>query len=367
MAGFREELVYRASHYGPGVPIGGGALCGKDGGSFRHASPSFHRTAQEAGDVVFLEEHVEEDARNHRDGDPGLQQTPVRPSDRGLLARSGEHKRQGEGHAAIHDHEGGKELVPRGDEREQRHGHYRRPDCRQTDAIEHLPAGAAVDDRGLFQLARHRLEAVPHDVDAEGDLDSGVNDGEAEDGVGQPQRREHEEQRRDQRLVAGEMIRAKARRRRQSSLSRNREAGERVAGRNGQHKAEGVRQECRGGAVEEVDRQAVLVVPQLDVAAEAEFVREPRRRDRRLLHGGLQRCDDGQHQRCEHDRANGHADGADHIFCAPLEAAGPERSLRVDSALTLALAHAWARREKYVCSTVQKRMTTARMSDSAAP
>ena len=48
-------------------------------------------------------------------------------------------------------------------------------------------------------------------------------------------------------------------------------------------------------------------------------------------------------------------------------AAVPERSLRVDSALTLALAHAWARREKYVCSTVQKRMTTARMSDSAAP
>jgi hypothetical protein len=53
-------------------------------------------------------------------------------------------------------------------------------------------------------------------------------------------------------------------------------------------------------------------------------VGEPRRRDRRLLHGGLQRCDDGQHQRCEHDRANGHADGADHIFRAPLEAAGVE-------------------------------------------
>ena len=79
------------------MPIGGGALCGKDGGSFRHASPSFHRTAQEAGDVVFLEEHVEEHARDDRDGDPGLQHPPVRPADAGLLARSGEHKRQREG------------------------------------------------------------------------------------------------------------------------------------------------------------------------------------------------------------------------------------------------------------------------------
>ena len=90
-----------------------------------------------------------------------------------------------------------------------------------------------------------------------------------------------------------------------------------------------------------------------------------------------QRCDDGQHQRCEHDRANGHARAwMTDIWLRPSRppatrlrrlAAVPERSLRVDSALTLALAQAWARREKYVCSTVQKRMTTARMSDSAAP
>src|SRR5262249_59440786 len=103
--GSKDEVLRVAkSRFGR---FGGGAVAG-GGGSFRLASPSFPRTAQEAGDVVFLEEHVEEDARDHGDGDPGLQQTPVRPADRGLLPRSGEHKRQGEGHAAIHDHEGGK-------------------------------------------------------------------------------------------------------------------------------------------------------------------------------------------------------------------------------------------------------------------
>ena len=59
-------------------------------------------------------------------------------------------------------------------------GHDRRPDRRHEDATEHLPAGAAVDDRGLLQLARHRLEAVAHDVDAERELDRRVNDGEAD-------------------------------------------------------------------------------------------------------------------------------------------------------------------------------------------
>ena len=82
-----------------------------------------------------------------------------------------------------------------------------------------------------LQLARHRLEAVPHDIDAEGDLDSGVNDGEAEDGVGQPQRREHEEQRRDQRLVRDD--KGEEQEDEEKLLSRNREAGERVAGRDG--------------------------------------------------------------------------------------------------------------------------------------
>ena len=134
------------------------------------------------------------------------------------------------------------------------------------------------------------------------------------DGVGQLQRGEHEEDRRDQRLVGDDQ--GEEQEDEEQLLARDREAGERVAGRNGQHEAEDDRQERRGGAVEEVGRQAVLVVPQLDVAVEAELVGEIGRRDRRLLHGRLQRRDDGQHQRRQHDRANGHADGADQIFRA---------------------------------------------------
>ena len=44
---------------------------------------------------------------------------------------------------------------------------------------------AAVDDRGLLELARHRLEAVAHDVQAERQLDRRVQDREAEERVRQ--------------------------------------------------------------------------------------------------------------------------------------------------------------------------------------
>ena len=79
------------------------------------------------------------------------------------------------------------------------------------------------------------------------------------------------------------MISARSRKTKRILLPRHREAGERVAGGDGQHKAEDDREERRGGAVEEIDRQAVLVVPELRVAVEAELVGEVGRRDRRLL------------------------------------------------------------------------------------
>ena len=60
----------------------------------------------------------------------------------------------------VHDDERAEELVPRGDEGEERDGDDRRQDRRQEDAAQHLPAVAAVDDRGLLELARHRLEAL---------------------------------------------------------------------------------------------------------------------------------------------------------------------------------------------------------------
>ena len=52
------------------------------------------------------------------------------------------------------DHERAEQLVPRRDEREQGDRHDRRHDGRQEHPGEDLPRVAAVDDRGLLELAR---------------------------------------------------------------------------------------------------------------------------------------------------------------------------------------------------------------------
>ena len=54
--------------------------------------------------------------------------------------------------AAVHDHQRRQELVPRRDEGEERDGDDRRPDRRQVDLHQHLPAVAAVDHRRLLEL-----------------------------------------------------------------------------------------------------------------------------------------------------------------------------------------------------------------------
>ena len=131
--------------------------------------------------------------------------------------------------APVHHHQRAEELVPRGDEGEQRDGDDRRHDRRQVDADEHLPARAAVDDRRLLELARHRLEAVAHDVDAERELDRGVDDGQADQRVGQLQLGEHEEDRREQRLVGDDQ--REQQEDEEELLARDREARQRVAGR----------------------------------------------------------------------------------------------------------------------------------------
>ncbi len=136
--------------------------------------------------------------------------------------------------AAVHDDQRAEEFVPRGDEGEQRDRDDRRPDRRHVDAHQHLPAGAAVDHRRFLEFARHRLEAVAHDVDAERDLDRGVDDREADQRVGQPQRREHEEDRREQRLVGDDQ--GEEQEDEEELLARDREARQRIAGGNGQRR-----------------------------------------------------------------------------------------------------------------------------------
>ena len=81
---------------------------------------------------------------------------------------------------------------------------------------------------------RHRLEAVAHDVDAERDVDRGVDDGEADQRVGQLQLREHEEDRRDQRLIGNDQ--RKQQEDEEDIPCRDREARQRIAGRNRQRR-----------------------------------------------------------------------------------------------------------------------------------
>ena len=150
------------------------------------------------------------------------------------------------------------ELVPRRDEGEQRDRDDRRHDGRDEDRAQDLPRVAAVGERGLLELAWDRLEAVAHDVQAERQLDRGMDDGQPDQRVGQLDGMgEHQEDRRQQRLVRDDQ------RQQQEDedelLARDREAGQRVAGGDRQRERERDRHERRREAVEEVGRQTGLV------------------------------------------------------------------------------------------------------------
>src|SRR5262245_38045774 len=99
-----------------GVPLARRGLSvsrrGNGKGRPRKTRGSLHGAAQESGDVVLLEEHVEEHAGNDRDGDSCLQQAPVGAADRRLLTRGREYEGQRESRTTVHDDEGSEKLVP---------------------------------------------------------------------------------------------------------------------------------------------------------------------------------------------------------------------------------------------------------------
>ena len=65
----------------------------------------------------------------------------------------------------VHEDQRREELVPRGDEGEQRDGDDRRHDRGRKMRRSTCKRVAAVDHRRLLELARDRLEAVAHQVD----------------------------------------------------------------------------------------------------------------------------------------------------------------------------------------------------------
>ena len=187
--------------------------------------------------------------------------------------------------------------------------------------------------------------------------------------VGQLEAGEHQEHRRQQRLVRDDQ--GQQQEDEQELLARDREARERVAGRDRERERERDRQQRRPEAVDEIDRQPGLVVPQPLVAVEAELVREVGRRDRRRLGRRLERREDRQHDRRQHHRADGDAEGGGQVPVPtrPRTAATRRGAPGVGppSLPGHVGAHAWLRRVRIIWMTVNARMISARISDRAAP
>ena len=75
--------------------------------------------------------------------------------------------RQREGARIVHERRGQDELVPRGQKAEERGHGERRARQRQHHAPEGVEARAAVEQHGLFELARQRVEVALEHEDAE--------------------------------------------------------------------------------------------------------------------------------------------------------------------------------------------------------
>ena len=187
--------------------------------------------------------------------------------------------------------------------------------------------------------------------------------------------REHEEDRRQQRLVGNDQ--GEEQEDEEELLAGDREARQRDS-RPGMVRS---RQNAivRNGdpaAVEEIGRQALLIAPEPLVAVEAELVGEIGRRYRRRLLRRLQRRRHREDERRQHDRADRQADGAEQVSgaAAPDDASNERSAMPPESAARLGAqcryrrgAHAWLRRVSTICTTVQASTITARMSESAAP
>src|SRR3970040_947079 len=58
--------------------------------------PLLHRPGEQPGDVVALQEQVDEDAGDDGDGDPGLEHAPIGAAPAGDAAGGGEGQREGQ-------------------------------------------------------------------------------------------------------------------------------------------------------------------------------------------------------------------------------------------------------------------------------
>ena len=131
---------------------------------------------------------------------------------------------------------------------------------------QHLEAVAAVDHRRFLELVRHSLEGVAHQVDAEGQLQERVDDGEAEMGVGESELAEHQVERRQQRLIGDHHARKQQEEPR--LFARHLEAGESIARRDREDQAEDDGERRHADAVGEVRRQARLEMVDLVVVGD---------------------------------------------------------------------------------------------------
>jgi hypothetical protein len=103
-----------------------------------------------------------------------------------------------------------------------------------------------------------------------------VQDGQADQGVGQPDAGEQQEHRGQQGLVGDDQ--GQQQDDEDHLLARDLEPGQGVGGRHGEGQGEGDRQQGRAQAVEQVGGQALLVGPEPLVAVQAEAVGQVGRR-----------------------------------------------------------------------------------------
>jgi hypothetical protein len=172
-----------------------------------------------------------------------------------------------EGGLPIHENERGEELVPRIDERKQRHRHDRGDGEGQKYAREALPGRAAVNHRRLLDLTRDRLEAVAHEEDREGQLQDRMHDRQSEMGVDEPNLGEVEIEGRQQRLIGDHDGREQTEKR--DLLAAHRKARQPVAGRRREHDAGRDRHQRNKSGIAHIGCEARLKIDDLGVVLEA--------------------------------------------------------------------------------------------------
>ena len=193
------------------------------------------------------------------------------------------------------------EVVPRRDEREDRHGRQRRPDDRQQDRPPDPPLAGAVDAGRVDQLVRHASEGLAQQEDVERAHD--VREDQCRQRVVVVEDVHREDEARDVRQLGRDDER------REEQVEHELATGEphlreRIGGHRGHEHVERSRRDRHGRRVEEEarDRQAV---PHPDIGGKGRVVGQELRRHRRdQVVRALERRQ--QHPREREDRDDGH-------------------------------------------------------------